>query len=136
MVIGILLQSTDWCNGVKQHRPRFSNTWMGHCFSMSIFVDSPSDETLNRGPLVPLLRRQYEFPYGINIVQFSILAIHNYVVPRSICHKSPGTRATYIEVLLYVVCPPPPPLLSEASGQSTQNQFCNKLKVCGTRESI
>ena len=39
---------------------------------MSISADSPSDETLNRGPLALLLRRQYEFPIGINIVQFSI----------------------------------------------------------------
>ena len=39
--------------------------------SMSISDDSPSDETLNRGPLALLLRRQYEFPFGINIVQFS-----------------------------------------------------------------
>ena len=39
---------------------------------MSISADSPSDETLNRGPLALLLRRQYEFPFGINIVQFSI----------------------------------------------------------------
>ena len=38
---------------------------------MSIFADSPSDETLNRGPLALRLRRQYEFPFGINIVQFS-----------------------------------------------------------------
>ena len=40
--------------------------------SMSNSVDSPSDETLNRGPLLLLLRRQYEFPFGIIIVQFSI----------------------------------------------------------------
>ena len=40
-----------------------------HC-GMSISADSPS-ETLNRGPLALLLRRQYEFPFGINIVQFS-----------------------------------------------------------------
>ena len=39
---------------------------------MPISVDSPSDETLKRGSLVLLLRRQYEFPFGINIVQFSI----------------------------------------------------------------
>ena len=42
---------------------------MGDGISMSISVDSPSDETLNRGPLAP--RRQYEFPFGINTVQFS-----------------------------------------------------------------
>ena len=38
---------------------------------MFISVDSPSDETLNRGPLALLLQQQYEFPFGINIVQFS-----------------------------------------------------------------
>ena len=47
-------------------------TWMGDCISMSISVDSPSDETLYRGPLGLLLRRQYEFSFGINIVQFSV----------------------------------------------------------------
>ena len=26
---------------------------------------------INRGPLALLLRRQYEFPFGINIMQFS-----------------------------------------------------------------
>ena len=39
---------------------------------MSISADSTSDETLNRGPLALLLHRQYEFPSGINLVQFSI----------------------------------------------------------------
>ena len=46
-------------------------TWMGDRCGMSISADSPLDETLNRGPLALLLRRQYEFPFGINIVQFS-----------------------------------------------------------------
>ena len=45
---------------------------MGDRISMSITVDSPSDETLKRGPLALLLRRQHEFPIGINIVQFSM----------------------------------------------------------------
>ena len=31
-----------------------------------------ADETLNWGPLALLLRQQYEFPFGINTVQFSI----------------------------------------------------------------
>ena len=43
------------------------STWMGDCISMSISVNSPSDETLNQGPVVLLLRRQYEFPFGIDI---------------------------------------------------------------------
>ena len=38
--------------------------------SISISVDSPSDETLNRDPLALLLRRQYEFPFEIDKVQF------------------------------------------------------------------
>ena len=44
---------------------------MGDRCGMSISADSPSDETLNLSPLA-LLLRQYEFPFGINIVQFSI----------------------------------------------------------------
>ena len=47
---------------------------MGDRSGMSISADSPSDETLNRGPLVLLLRWQYEFPFGINIVQFSFFS--------------------------------------------------------------
>ena len=48
-------------------------TWMGDCISMSILlIDSPSNETLNRGPLALFLRRQYEFPFGINTMEFSI----------------------------------------------------------------
>ena len=39
---------------------------------MPISVDSPSDETLNQGPLTLLLRQQYEFLFGINILLFSI----------------------------------------------------------------
>ena len=45
---------------------------MGDRSGMSISADSPLDETLNRGPLALLLWRQYEFPFGINTVQFSI----------------------------------------------------------------
>ena len=45
---------------------------MGDRSGMSISADSPLDETLIRGPLALLLRRQYEFPFGTNIVQFSI----------------------------------------------------------------
>ena len=50
----------------------FSLSWMGDRSGMSISVDSPSDETLNRGPLALLLWRQYEILFWINIVQFSI----------------------------------------------------------------
>ena len=45
-------------------------TWVVDRSGMSIFADIPSDETLNRGPLALLLRRQYEFSFLINIVQF------------------------------------------------------------------
>ena len=38
---------------------------------MSISADSPLDETLNRGPLALLFRRQYEFHSGIDFI-FSI----------------------------------------------------------------
>ena len=43
---------------------------MGDRSGMSISTDSPLDETLNRGPLVLLLLRQYEFSFGISLVQF------------------------------------------------------------------
>ena len=45
---------------------------MDDCSGMSISADSPSGETLNQGTLALFLRRQFEFPFGINIVQFSI----------------------------------------------------------------
>ena len=54
---------------------------MGDRISMSISADSP-DNTLNRGTLALLLRRQYEFPFGIDIVQFSIFS------PRKIEEKN------------------------------------------------
>ena len=43
---------------------------MGDRMGMPISADSPSDDTLKRGPLALLLRRQYEFPFGINLMQF------------------------------------------------------------------
>ena len=51
---------------------------MGDRSGMPISADSPLDKTLNRGPLALLLRRQYEFPFGINIVQFSFSFIANF----------------------------------------------------------
>ena len=45
---------------------------MGDRSGMSISADSPSGVTLNRGPLAVLLRRQYEFPFWIKTVQYSI----------------------------------------------------------------
>ena len=46
---------------------------MGDHISMSISVDSLSDETVNWGPLALLLRRQYESPLAIDKVQYSVL---------------------------------------------------------------
>ena len=70
VVIGILPQSTARCNKVKLHWPRLVLGWV----TVLVYsVDSPSDETLNRGPLSLLLWRQYEFHFGINLVQFSFI---------------------------------------------------------------
>ena len=44
-----------------------------------------SDETLNRGPLALLLWRQYEFPFGINIVQFSIFQMRDFDIFCLVC---------------------------------------------------
>ena len=49
---------------------------------MSISVDSSSDDTLNRDPLALLLRRQNEFPFGIDIVQFSIFNLFYLLLQR------------------------------------------------------
>ena len=54
---------------------------MGDHSSMSISANSPSDETLNRGPLGLLLWRQYEFPFGINVVQFSMFNFQIFFQP-------------------------------------------------------
>ena len=51
------------------------STWMDDRISMSISGDSPSDETLKF--LALLLLRQYEFPLGVNIVEFS-LPLHKF----------------------------------------------------------
>ena len=65
---------------------------MGDSISMSISVDSHSDETLNRGPLALLLWQRYEFRFGINIVHFSIfnfqslgMIIHHYFLTLPRC---------------------------------------------------
>ena len=59
---------------------------MGDHIGMSISADSPSDKTLNRCPLALLLRRQYEFPFGINIVilvQFSFFFFKLVIAPHT-----------------------------------------------------
>ena len=56
---------------------------------MSISDDSHSDKTLNRGPLALLLRRQYEFPFGINIVQF-FFSIFNPLHKGIAAERAPG----------------------------------------------
>ena len=51
-----------------------------------ILIICPSDENLNRSPLVLLLRSQYRFPFGINIVQFfNFFPIFNFSICRDIC---------------------------------------------------
>ena len=78
MVIDILLQSSAWYTGVKQHLPRFVHGWV--IVLVCQFWLSLSDETLNWGPLALLLQRQYEFSFGINIVQFSFSVIVSRIV--------------------------------------------------------
>ena len=51
---------------VKQCWPWLVLEWV----TVLVSVDSLLDETLNRSPLALLYRRHYEFPSGINIVQF------------------------------------------------------------------
>ena len=48
------------------------STGIGDRISISISGDNRSDETLKLMSLALLLRRKYEFPFGINLVQFSI----------------------------------------------------------------
>ena len=67
MVLGILLWPTAWYNGIKQYQPRVL-TRRGEHNSISISFDSPLDETFNGGPLALLLRRQYEFPFGVIVL--------------------------------------------------------------------
>ena len=50
---------------------------MGDYISMPISVDSPSDETLNRGTLALLLRRQYKFPFGISAIFFLLYRMNH-----------------------------------------------------------
>ena len=53
---------------------------MGDRISMSISVDSPSVETLNRGPMALLLRRQYEFPFAaFGLIAHTISAIFIFI---------------------------------------------------------
>ena len=70
---------------------------MGDRCGMSISADSPSDETLNRGTLGLLLRRQYEFPFGINIVQFSIFQFFPFSI-KSLSGKSQENPRTEIQI--------------------------------------
>ena len=55
-----------YCRRLRNRRPAFESQ------------HSPSDETLNRGTLALLLRRQYEFPFGIKIEQFSFFSIFKF----------------------------------------------------------
>ena len=67
---------------------------MGDRSGMSISADSPSDETLDRGPLAQLLRRQYEFPFGINVVQFSIFHFFQFSI----------FKVTFIFIIRWTLC--------------------------------
>ena len=69
VVIGILLQSTAWCTGVKQHRPWFVLRWVTVIVCQILLIIL---RMKLYNALFMLLQRQYEFPFGINIVQFSI----------------------------------------------------------------
>ena len=72
-VLSLVIGIVAWCTGVKQQRPRLVP---GRMTVLACPVDRPSYETLDRRHLALLLWRQYEFPFGINIlinlVQFSI----------------------------------------------------------------
>ena len=67
----------------------------GYRSGISISADSPSDETLNRGPLALLLRQQYEFPFGINIVQFSFFFFFNFQFYQPNIYKKMFNFLTY-----------------------------------------
>ena len=71
---------TTWYNMAKQHR------------SQRISVDSPSDKTSSWGPL--LMGRQYEFPFRIIIVHFSILYILNFNRAGAIVISSHSEKTT------------------------------------------
>ena len=63
---------------------------MGDRISMSISVGL-LDESLNQGPLALLLRRQYEFPFVIDIVQcsfFIFIFITEQILQKNILYGS------------------------------------------------
>ena len=62
--------------------------WMGDRISLSISVDSLSDDTLNWGPLALLLWRLYEFPFGIYVVNFHFFSILCILVGYIVCCRS------------------------------------------------
>ena len=74
---------------------------MGDHIIMSISVDRPSDETLNRGPLV--LRRQYEFSIGIDIVQFSFFIFLSSHFPRYKDIIIKGNTCSILGVLVFEI---------------------------------
>ena len=78
---------------------------MGDRSGMSISADSPLDETLNRGPLALLLWRQYEFPFWINIVQFSISIFNFYISMISTSCNPENVSNIHQKYLSNVRCP-------------------------------
>ena len=67
---------------------------MGGRISMSISVDSPDDETLNHA-LALLLRRQYEFPSGINDSANFTFILNFYSQLDSILDSSPTSVSKF-----------------------------------------
>ena len=72
VIIGIQLQSTTQYAGVKQHWPWFVLGWVTVLVCQFLLINSHSDETFKPRSFALLLRRQYEFHFRIDIVQFSI----------------------------------------------------------------
>ena len=77
---------------------------MGDRSGMSISADSPSDETLNLGPLALRLGRRYEFPFRIDIVQFSFF---QFFIDHCRLYLSLGDVFTYVFPLyrIRIICP-------------------------------
>ena len=73
--------------------------------SMSISTDSPSDETLDRGPLALLLRWQYEFLFGINIEQISIFNFLFFNISKvEENHMKKSCECFFITIDYFLIC--------------------------------
>ena len=99
MFIGILLRPTARYNQVKQYRPRLVLGWVTVLVCQYLLIVL-RDETLNRGSLGLLVRRQYEFPCGIDIVQLSFFFFFNFhnhllYVSDKVCSEPPVIANAY-----------------------------------------